>query len=155
MLVWRKKYSIGVSRLDADHLTLVSLLNQLHINMAEELSREAVEPVLAALQCYSEHHFDFEESLMVKFGYPELDFHRACHDSFCRQVTELARDAHANHDEARGLRAQLGRCLLDHVVTVDGRFGTWLKANRITVPTFHRSRRAILPPADQRQPCHA
>ena len=134
MLVWSKRYAIGIPRLDADHVTLVSLLNQLYINLAEEKCGDAIDPILAALQQYADSHFRFEESLMTEFGYPELEAHQESHDGFSIRIAELRREHHANGDVARSLRTLLGRWLFDHVVRVDGRLGKWLNANRITVP---------------------
>jgi len=155
MLAWSKKYSIGVPRLDADHVTLISLLNQLHINMAEDQSRDAIEPVLTALHHYADSHFEFEESLMANLKYPDLERHKDCHNDFCSRIAELAREAPMNQDVARSLRALLGRWLFDHVVRVDGQFGAWLKNNRIVVPGFHRDHRRTPPPIIERRTCHA
>jgi hemerythrin-like metal-binding protein len=133
MLVWSKNYAIGIPRLDADHVTLVSLLNQLHINLAEEKSGDAVEPILAALQHYGDSHFVFEESLMEELSYPELETHRDGHDGFCIRVARLSQEHRSRRDVARDLRALLNSWLFDHVLRVDGQFGRWLRTNRVTL----------------------
>ena len=134
MLVWSKKYSIGIPRLDADHVMLVSLLNQLHINLAEDMSGEAIGPILDALQHYADGHFIIEESMMTDCGYPGLAGHRERHDGFCIEMARLCLKHRARLDVARSLRALLNTWLFDHVVRADGQFGAWLRANRVSIP---------------------
>ena len=129
MLVWSEGYSVGVRGIDADHVTLLALLNQLHINLAEEKSRQALEPVLAALLKYADSHFRFEERLMEHFAYPDREAHRASHDSFRGKVEALLRETGGEEDVARKLRAALNTWLFRHILGEDGRFGAWLRAN--------------------------
>lgn len=139
MLAWSDGYSVGVRRIDADHVTLLALLNQLHINLAEEKSEQALGPVLAALLNYADGHFRFEERLMAHFGYPGLDEHRATHDAFRVKVEALLRDAGGEADVARKLRAALNTWLFSHILGEDGRFGTWLRANGCDVSAVPHS----------------
>ena len=129
MLVWSEGYSVGVQRIDADHVTLLALLNQLHINLAEEKSEQALAPVLAALLNYADTHFRFEERVMERFGYPDRETHRATHDAFRGKVETLLSEVGSEEDVARKLRAVLNTWLLNHILGEDGRLGVWLRAN--------------------------
>ena len=129
MLVWSEGYSVGVRRIDADHVTLLALLNQLHINLAEEKSQQALGPVLAALINYADNHFRFEERLMERFSYPDQEGHRATHDAFRGKVEAMLRDAGGEEDMARKLRAALNNWIFSHILGEDGRFGAWLRTN--------------------------
>jgi len=133
MLAWSEGYSVGVGRIDADHVTLLALLNQLHINLAEEKTEQALGPVLAALLNYADTHFRFEERLMERFGYPDLEAHSATHDAFRGKVETLLREAGGEEDVARKLRAALNTWLFSHILGEDGRFGAWLRANECDV----------------------
>ncbi len=133
MLVWSDGYSVGVRRIDADHVTLLALLNQLHINLAEEKTGQALGPVLAALITYADSHFRFEERLMERFGYPDLAAHRATHDGFRGKIEALLRGAGGEEEVARKLRAALNTWLFGHILGEDGRFGAWLRANECEV----------------------
>ena len=128
MLAWNDGYSVGVGRIDADHITLLALLNQLHINLAEEKSAQALEPVLAALAHYAETHFRLEEGLMERFGYPDAAGHRAVHDDFRDKVKTLLAGSADPEEAARKLRALLNTWLFKHIVGEDGRLGSWLRA---------------------------
>lgn len=126
MLVWTNKYSVGVRRIDADHVTLVALLNQLHINLADDKSDDALEPILSALLNYADYHFRFEERIMAQFGYPGRDAHVAAHDVFRHRIRDLLAEAPENRETGRRLRAVLGRWLFDHIAGVDADLGSWL-----------------------------
>ena len=133
MLVWTHKYALGIRRLDADHVTLVALLNQLHINLAEDRSDHALEPILAALINYADYHFRFEERIMVESHYPGAAAHKAIHDSFRARIQDLLGEPVRSRDGARKLRALLGSWLFDHIVKADGDLGGWLRANAFAV----------------------
>ena len=132
MLAWSEGYSVGVGRIDADHVTLLALLNQLHINLAEDKSAQALEPVLAALSLYADTHFRLEERMMERLGYPEASAHRAVHDDFRDRIETLLANATGPEDAARKLRALLNAWLFKHIVGEDGRLGVWLRANAAT-----------------------
>ena len=127
MLAWSNSYSVGVPRVDADHITLLSLLNQMHINLAADKNRHALAPVLQALLTYADNHFRFEETLMEQAGYPELDAHREKHESFRQRLNGVMSDGTSTDETARRLRALLSGWLFDHIMRVDARMGAWLR----------------------------
>ena len=49
ILAWSDRFSVGIPIFDAEHLTLLSLFNQLQINLGEGGREDAVRPTLVAL----------------------------------------------------------------------------------------------------------
>ncbi|MEI8393605.1 MAG: bacteriohemerythrin [Rhodospirillaceae bacterium] len=137
MLTWNNKYSVDIPCLDGDHVILISLLNQLHINLAEEKSEEALGPVLAALLNYASYHFGYEEQIMERYQFPGFDSHRAAHDRFRDKVKALIAETENTEQKARRVRTLLSSWLFDHIVRVDGVLSTWLIANGIRDPDLN------------------
>ncbi|HTH16357.1 MAG TPA: hemerythrin family protein [Magnetospirillum sp.] len=89
MLVWEDGYKIGNAEMDAQHLILFALLNQLNININDDRAGECLQDVLTALCAYIDYHFAHEEALMKAWDYPGLDEHAAKHVEFVAEVKRL------------------------------------------------------------------
>lgn len=121
MLAWEHGYKIGQWEMDAEHLILFSLLNQLDININADLADECVHDVLTALDAYIDYHFAHEEALMKSWGYPGLDEHAAKHHLFMVEVSRL-REAVKTGDTLRGalkVRGFVLEWLLNHIMETD------------------------------------
>lgn len=121
MLAWEQGYKIGQWEMDAEHLILFSLLNQLDININHDLAGECVHDVLAALDAYIDYHFAHEEALMKAWGYPDLESHSALHHQFMAEIGRL-RQSVKEGDEVRGalkVRGFVLDWLLNHIMETD------------------------------------
>lgn len=121
MLAWEQGYKIGQWDMDAEHLILFSLLNQLDININADLAAECVGDVLTALDAYIDYHFAHEEALMKAWDYPGLDQHSAVHRQFMVQVGHLRQEV-ATGDVIRGalkIRGFVLEWLLSHIMETD------------------------------------
>lgn len=130
MLAWEQGYKIGQWEMDAEHLILFSLLNQLDININADLARECVHDVLAALGAYIDYHFAHEEALMKAWGYPRLEEHSARHHDFMNEVARL-RSQVQGEDTLRAalkVRAFVLDWLLGHILEVDVDYAQFIAA---------------------------
>ncbi|MCB2100942.1 MAG: hemerythrin family protein [Rhodobacterales bacterium] len=78
-LQWQASYSVGVPVLDAQHKSLLRLINRLE---AEGDRAGMVAYVFDELDAYIREHFRDEERLMAAAGYPDLEPHKAEHRRF-------------------------------------------------------------------------
>jgi hemerythrin len=112
-LRWTSALAIGAAELDARHEELFRRVERLHDAMLAH-DRTEVARLLEFLIVYVREHFEAEEALMRRIGYPLLEQHAAEHAAFAAAVAELyealARD---------GLTARL-------VLAVDRRVTGWL-----------------------------
>jgi len=81
-LEWNESYSVGMKACDDEHKILFSLINSLHAGIEEKRDRQALEEVLAGLVAYVKVHFNSEETIMLKYGYPGYRKHKDEHDLF-------------------------------------------------------------------------
>lgn len=86
---WSDEYSVGVSMLDQQHQHLISMLNELNDAMLQGKGRDVVQGLLGRLLQYTRVHFSTEESLMSRWGYPELKAHQAEHERLTRKAMEF------------------------------------------------------------------
>ena len=73
---WKKEYSVGVPKFDADHQIIFDLINT---HLSSEVDLETVQFILGQLKEYTVEHFAQEEEHMARIDYPGLADHRRKH----------------------------------------------------------------------------
>ncbi|QFY90005.1 bacteriohemerythrin [Magnetovirga frankeli] len=105
---WRDAFSVGDLHIDEQHSILIDTINQLA--SAESLrNHNAVLMIIDELASYAAFHFDYEERLMERVGYPQLDGHKQIHQAFVTWVAKL-RDEYLTYG-----RRPLGPRVLDYL----------------------------------------
>ncbi len=88
VLSWQPAMKLGIPAIDADHKTLVGLLNTLHYAMIAGDDRSGLGAILKELVDYTHTHFAREERLMERSRYPGLEAHRAIHRRLAAAMEE-------------------------------------------------------------------
>ncbi|KHK03984.1 bacteriohemerythrin [Desulfovibrio sp. TomC] len=85
MIAWDDSLAIGVDEIDAQHKSIIALINELttHKNRSDEA---AATQVLQFLRSYLHDHFELEMELMLDLAYPDLEAHRQQHELFVNHV---------------------------------------------------------------------
>jgi hemerythrin len=126
-IVWSDILSVEVDEIDEDHRKLVSIFNVLNHAVSEGESPEYLAAVLEELINCTVWHFSHEERLMLKYGYGEMEEHKAEHRELINSARnlqqELLRANRAMADEEIGY---LERWLTEHILTFDMRLGSFL-----------------------------
>ena len=120
LVEWSKSYSVGVEKIDAQHLQLCSLMNELHEAMVQGKGRAVTGEALDRLAAYTIKHFGDEEATLQACRYPELPKHRLIHREFVAAVEGFQKQYHAgsltlNIDMMQYLR----HWLLNHIQGTD------------------------------------
>ncbi len=128
LVQWQGSFSVGVPVIDADHKTLISLLNQMHEARQEGHTREVVGSILNVLVEYTVHHFQREEKLMDMAGYPGAQAHKEMHRKLAAEAKlfqlQYEEGRHAAVDE---LFEFLKNWLVGHILGVDIQIGVWVE----------------------------
>ncbi len=128
LFLWKKSYEIGVAEIDMQHRRLVGMINELSDAMMERRGQRAVKHVLDELKDFIVEHFETEESVMEKSGYPDLPQHRIKHVELTRQVLEFREKARGDQQlEASELLDFLCDWLRNHMMVFDKEVGKYLK----------------------------
>lgn len=88
-ITWRDAMSVGDPRIDADHKSLIALINAFEKATQDEGGDDVVFDILKHLFDYTELHFQREESLQRIIGYPYCEAHRRTHQELIEQLTDL------------------------------------------------------------------
>lgn len=89
LITWEETYSVNIREIDDQHKKLFNLINILYDAMREGRDNDVLGRVLSELIDYTVYHFDAEERLFQKHGYPEYKHHKKEHDNLARQAVEL------------------------------------------------------------------
>ena len=123
-----EKFSLGIAIIDEQHKQLVGLLNSLIINKDPE-ARQFTAKVFTTLLVYIRTHFQMEEKLLHRMGYPGLKEHAKEHQGFVQQVFQLKeqydRSQHSP-EVLKELLPLLSNWLTCHILQTDKAYAKYL-----------------------------
>ena len=126
-IVWGHVLSVEVDEIDEDHRKLVKIFNILNHAVTEGESPDYLAAVLKELVNCTAWHFSHEERLMLKYGYKEIEEHKAVHQELINSAKELQRKIlQADKTMADEDIEFLERWLTEHILTDDMRLGAYL-----------------------------
>ena len=127
---WKADYCTGHIAVDGQHREIFRLVNQFSEAVATRRARALMRPVIDRLVSYVAEHFEEEERLMRRAGFPDRTAHAAAHAAFGAQVQEVARAYQAGE---LVLPITLSQFMLDwldgHIKVSDQALVEWLDAN--------------------------
>jgi len=129
--LWNEtEHSVGHPLLDEQHRTLLSICQQLAGLSADEAPHApgGFVDVLGELARYADTHFETEESLLKKHGYPELTDQIGEHDEYRARMTLFLRSARHGMFERAKIQTYLADWWIGHIVHTDMKFRDFLEA---------------------------
>ncbi len=128
LVTWSERYSVGISRIDAEHQTLIAIVNELYAAMLASKDAAILGNVLGRLAEYTVSHFTNEETLMRRHGYPDYGRHKAEHDALVVKVVKLQQDQRAGKPViSKDVMVFLQQWLLSHILGSDKKYTTHLQ----------------------------
>lgn len=119
---------LGVPKLDADHLQLARIIEQLSRLIESGVGRERVSMSLWELVQQTRLHFADEEQLMLSDEYPRLAVHRDEHRNLLEAIENVARDFRTTRVKLDDqLVSDLWSWVNNHIRTADQEFAQFLK----------------------------
>ena len=126
-LVWDKILSVGITEIDEDHRKLIHIFNILNHAISEGESKAYLVATLEELVNCTVWHFSHEERLMLKHHFPETQEHTAEHQELIQSAKALQQTLLQSDKAFAEEHVQfLERWLTKHILTADGRLGTYL-----------------------------
>lgn len=124
---WNDRLVTGVKEADEQHKKLVSLVNDLYDAMKQGKGKEIIDKILDELVKYANYHFGTEETLMTKYGYPDLANHKREHENFKVKVKEFL-DKKAKGEATLSIEIMnfLKEWLVKHIMGTDKKYGPFL-----------------------------
>ena len=121
---WNHNFDTGIEEIDAQHRTLVQLLNELAGHVAFQTDPVRLGQILAGLEDYAAYHFEFEEGIWNAYiGDDELARHRTAHAGFAAKVRALTqdKDVRTTDEVIHDALAFVARWLAAHILESDRR----------------------------------
>jgi len=89
LIKWTDQYSVGIKEIDNQHKGLVIIINELFSYMSEGKAKENLNEIFDHLTEYIKKHFFVEETMLVKYAYPDYDQHKVEHSKFIQKLNDL------------------------------------------------------------------
>ncbi|MGE5628134.1 MAG: bacteriohemerythrin [Solirubrobacterales bacterium] len=94
-LRWRNGFSCNIKEIDNQHKRLFEISSKLNI-LAPISSKinfnDEILEIIIELKDYAIYHFEYEEKMMQKFNYEDLEAHKLQHEAFINRVSELEQE---------------------------------------------------------------
>jgi len=124
--------SSGLETVDVHHRVQASLVDLVEQLLRQGGDRALAEETLARLVDFTHAHFETEENLMRRCGYPEASAHAAEHASLMEAVRQI-QAAHAVGGGGAERAVELRAWLANHVRGADAAFVDWCSAHDVRV----------------------
>jgi hemerythrin-like metal-binding protein len=86
---WQSEYDTGYSEVDAQHHTLIDLINQLADAISQQKSTAELGKILQLLLDDTKSHFKYEQNMMANLSYSGYLNHRASHDVLENELFDI------------------------------------------------------------------
>ena len=127
LLTWNHACTVGVRAMDEQHGILMDSMNELRLALVRGSGRDQVTRLLETLIEFTRMHFQSEEQLMEKTGFPGLPEHRSEHQRLLRLFRESALGAQLGEEvRMRPLLCSLRDGYLAHIEGPDQQYGPWM-----------------------------
>ena len=90
-IAWDNRYNLGNAHVDAQHKRIFDLLSDLVGQCMDGSNTEKLKETLDFLVEYTIRHFQDEESLQVRYCFPEYKKHKRLHEDFKVLVSSLVK----------------------------------------------------------------
>lgn len=128
LIIWTNDYKVGVDSLDADHIMIFSLINHIDEAHLSGTDEQAIGRILHVLIDRAMAHFQREEMLMKRHGYPDLETHAGEHEKIIEDLRNL-NEAY-QHSPSAAISGEIVKMLAawleDHVLETDMRYRPYL-----------------------------
>ncbi len=127
---WSDDLSVGVQEIDDDHKKMIEYYNELFTACFCSMGSAVVHETLKKLIEYTKYHFQREEGLMEKEGYPGLAEQRHEHEELIRTVEDIQKKAEADPDDelSYDVLGFVGAWIRNHILESDLTLARYIRA---------------------------
>ena len=86
---WDKKYEVGVSVMDQQHMKLFDMINEFYNSLKLKSGNDAFLELIDKMSEYAIYHFSTEQELFYNCKYPEYEEHKNQHDEFIEKIVDV------------------------------------------------------------------
>jgi len=127
---WSKDYELGNDFVDSQHKRLFELVSNIGKTCLKGGDINSLSETLDFLLQYTVQHFSDEESLQVKYGFPEYEYHKKLHEDFEAKVYEKVsefKEKGSKKDLSDAINNFVIEWLVNHILKEDMKIGAYIK----------------------------
>lgn len=88
-MTWNESLSVKVQAMDDQHKKLIELINDFYENIQKKSNNENISKLISGMKQYTIMHFNAEEAIMKRNGYPNFEEHKKEHELFIAKVNAI------------------------------------------------------------------
>lgn len=117
LMEWDATMSVGVEEIDAQHKTLISLINEAY-EAIQKHDEHMMTDLIVKMADYATVHFTTEEGYMKENGYPNIEGHKFLHVKFTQEVEAFKKNQFERTNFSK-IFVFLSRWLTQHIMEED------------------------------------
>lgn len=128
---WSDDLLTGNTQIDTEHKELIKAINDLLEACSKGKGRAELENTVKFLSSYTKTHFAHEESLQIKYNYPDYDNHRKYHKYFIDQVESINKKLLAEGSSIAlvgEINSKVGKWIISHIKKEDVKVAEHIKS---------------------------
>lgn len=128
---WKDEYSVNIAAIDKQHRKMFGIGEKIY-NLVLTQDRfgnyDKILDILEELKLYTLYHFEFEEKLMEKYSFTELESHRLEHVFMIKKLQRIEKKGvDSNQKEAIvDLITFVSDWIAEHILKTDMRYKSFL-----------------------------
>ena len=125
---WKPEYSVGNRTLDSQHQKLLQLCKCVSQYLCDgtKASIETFHSILSELAFYADKHFELEEEVLRRVGYPHLQQQIQEHNAYREWLTEFLFVAMYGNIDKPSLQKYLEQWWISHILDSDMQYTDYL-----------------------------
>ncbi|MBF0165076.1 MAG: bacteriohemerythrin, partial [Magnetococcales bacterium] len=129
---WNPAFDIQILEMDIHHKRLLEIVNAIIGILRSGEGRQSLEQALDSLVKYTEYHFDAEERLMERYGFPDLEHHKNQHRLLERELDAFREQLKEQDDlQAVGFKKFATDWMIGHILEEDRGYSAFLNARGV------------------------
>ncbi|MEG6612338.1 bacteriohemerythrin [Pseudoclostridium thermosuccinogenes] len=135
---WKDRYKLDIEEIDKQHRRLFDIGARVYdlavLNDSYDHYDEIMQ-LIGELLDYTEYHFTFEENLLEKYNYGELDKQKQEHEFYVRKIKSISsKDIDEDQKQATlEIVDFLSEWISSHILFSDRKYAVYFKENGINV----------------------
>lgn len=128
MITWDPSYTVNFDGIDEQHKTLISIIHEVEAAInSETYSFKNLIEIINKLENYIKVHFTYEEALMAKHAYSEVEQHLQEHNELRFRILSINLDyIEKSKDFYLETYTYLSDWLINHILKIDMKLGNFL-----------------------------
>lgn len=124
---WSPEMEIDGGLIDQDHRKLISLANRVLELDRPNRDADELKLVIKELYLYVQSHFQREEELMEKIGYPDLKGHHEKHEFIINDMNKHLTSSHHMAEILSNFRNLVNKWVISHIMEEDKKIRQFMK----------------------------